>query len=191
MVYDQHAASGSLAAITHEELWLRIQGFLEELVPVAEQAGVALAAHPDDPPMSTMRQQPRLVYQPDLYQRLLDIVPSRSNQLELCVGTLGEMTEGDVYQAVDRYSQQGKIRVHSFAQCRRQGPLLPRDVYRRGRHRYDPHLVYLKEEQLLWRDLARSHTANDLFCALACGHGTHHRLYRGRARHAGQVKGSK
>jgi mannonate dehydratase len=109
MIYDQHAAPGSLAPITHEELWRRLQGFLEEIVPVAEKAGVKLAAHPDDPPMATMRQQPRLVYQPGMYQRLIDIVPSRSNQLELCVGTIGEMTEGDVYQAVDEYSKQGKI----------------------------------------------------------------------------------
>jgi mannonate dehydratase len=59
--------------------------------------------------MPTMRQQPRLVYQPAIYQRLLDAVPSKSNQLELCVGTLAEMTEGDVYDAVDQYSKQGKI----------------------------------------------------------------------------------
>jgi mannonate dehydratase len=109
MVYDQHAAPGSLPAISREELWGRLQRFLEELVPVAEQAGVRLAAHPDDPPMPTIRQQPRLVYQPRMYQRLLDIAPSRSNQLELCVGTLAEMTEDDVYEAVDNYSKQGKI----------------------------------------------------------------------------------
>jgi mannonate dehydratase len=109
MIYDQQAASGALPAITREELWRRLEAFLEELIPVAEQAGVRLAAHPDDPPMPTMRQQPRLVYQPGMYQRLLDAVPSKSNQLELCVGTLAEMTEGDVYDAVDRYSKQGKI----------------------------------------------------------------------------------
>ena len=109
MVYDQHAAPGSLATISREELWGRLQRFLEELVPVAEQAGVRLAAHPDDPPMPTIRQQPRLVYQPRMYQRLLDTVPSKSNQLELCVGTLAEMTEDDVYEAVDNYSKQGKI----------------------------------------------------------------------------------
>jgi mannonate dehydratase len=109
MIYDQHAAAGVLPAITHGELWRRIEGFLEDVIPVAEQAGVRLAAHPDDPPMPIMRQQPRLVYQPGMYQRLLDAVPSRSNQLELCVGTLAEMTEGDVYDAVDQYSKQGKI----------------------------------------------------------------------------------
>ena len=56
-----------------------------------------------------MRGQPRLVYQPGMYQRLIDLAPSPSNALELCVGTLAEMTEGDIYDAVDRYSQQGKI----------------------------------------------------------------------------------
>jgi mannonate dehydratase len=40
---------------------------------------------------------------------LLDLAPSKSNSLELCVGTIAEMTEGDVYEAVDRYSRQGKI----------------------------------------------------------------------------------
>jgi mannonate dehydratase len=59
--------------------------------------------------MPTMRGQPRLVYQPYMYQRLIDLVPSKSNALELCVGTLAEMTEGDIYDAVDRYSRQKKI----------------------------------------------------------------------------------
>ena len=109
MVYDSKAPTGSLPSISHEELWRRLQKFLEEVVPVAEKAGVRLAAHPDDPPMPTMRRQPRLVYQPHMYQRLIDLVPSRSNSLELCVGTMAEMTEGDIYDAVDQYSKQGKI----------------------------------------------------------------------------------
>ena len=109
MVYDRGAPAGSLSTISREELWRRLQGFLDEVIPVAEQSGVRLAAHPDDPPMPTMRQQPRLVYQPHMYQRLIDLAPSRSNTLELCVGTLAEMTEGNIYDAVDRYSKQGKI----------------------------------------------------------------------------------
>ncbi|HET9086336.1 MAG TPA: mannonate dehydratase [Acidobacteriaceae bacterium] len=109
MVYDPHAARGFLAPTTHEELWSRLERFLQEVIPVAEQAGVRIAAHPDDPPMRTMRGQPRLVYQPHMYQRLIDAVSSTSNALELCVGTVAEMTEGDVYQAVEQYSRQGKI----------------------------------------------------------------------------------
>ena len=68
MVYDRNAPAGTLPSISHEELWRRLQRFLEEVIPVAEQSGVRLAAHPDDPPMPTMRQQPRLVYQPHMYQ---------------------------------------------------------------------------------------------------------------------------
>lgn len=109
MVYDRTAPAGNLPSISHDELWGRLERFLEEVVPVAEQSGVQLAAHPDDPPMPTMRQQPRLVYQPHMYQRLINLVPSRNNALELCVGTLAEMTEGDVYDAVDQYSKQQKI----------------------------------------------------------------------------------
>src|SRR5437879_504081 len=101
--------AGTLSPISHEELWRRWQRFLEDMIPVADQSGVQLAAHPDDPPMPTMRGQPRLVYQPHMYQRLLDIAPSRSNALELCVGTIAEMTEGDVYDAVDQYSRRGNI----------------------------------------------------------------------------------
>jgi mannonate dehydratase len=109
MIYDRNAPAGVLPSTAHEELWRRLQRFLEEVIPVAEQSGVQLAAHPDDPPMPTMRQQPRLVYQPHMYQRLIDLAPSPSNRLELCVGTMAEMTEGDIYDAVDRYSRQGKI----------------------------------------------------------------------------------
>jgi mannonate dehydratase len=109
MIYDRAAPPGALPPISREELWGRLQRFLEEIIPVAERAGVRLAAHPDDPPLPTLRQQPRLVYQPGLYQRLIDLVPSKSNSLEFCVGTVAEMAEGDVYEAVDQYSRQGKI----------------------------------------------------------------------------------
>lgn len=109
MIYDPNAAPGTLAPISHEELWRRLQRFLEEIIPVAEESGVRLAAHPDDPPMRWMRQQPRLVYQPRMYQKLIDLVPSSSNMLELCVGTLAEMTEDNIYDAIDSYSRQGKI----------------------------------------------------------------------------------
>ena len=109
MIYDQNAAPGTLPPVSHKELWRRLERFLEDVIPVAEQSGVRLAAHPDDPPMPAMRGQSRLVYQPHMYQRLLDAVPSRNNALELCVGTIAEMTEGTVYDAVDTYSQQGKI----------------------------------------------------------------------------------
>ncbi|QCX40409.1 TIM barrel protein [Aureibaculum algae] len=109
MVYDENAPEGTLPKINHDELWNRLQYFLNEILPVAEEAGVKMAAHPDDPPMPYVRNTPRLVYQPDMYQKLIDMKPSPSNNLEFCLGSIAEMTEGDVYEATNTYSKQGKI----------------------------------------------------------------------------------
>ena len=109
MVVDPDAPPGVLAPVAPEELWRRLERFLAEILPVAEAAGVKLAAHPDDPPMPTIRGQPRLVYQPRLYQKLLDLHPSPANTLEFCIGSLAEMTEGDIYDVVDHYSRQQRL----------------------------------------------------------------------------------
>jgi len=109
MIYDSNAAPGTVPPATQDELWQRLSDFLEAIVPVAEEAGVTLAAHPDDPPLPTIRAQPRLVYQPRLYQKLLDLKPSPRNALEFCVGSLAEMTEGDIYETVETYARQNKI----------------------------------------------------------------------------------
>ena len=114
MVYDENAPEGTIPHITHDELWTRLQYFLNELIPVAEEAGVKMAAHPDDPPLPYVRNTPRLVFQPDLYQKLIDMKPSASNNLEFCLGSIAEMTDGDVYEATDNYSKQKKVAYIHF-----------------------------------------------------------------------------
>lgn len=122
-VYDPSAPAGTIGAITPDQLWSRLEYFLKELVPVATEAGVRLAAHPDDPPLPTLRGTPRLVYKPELYQRLLDVVPSYYNALEFCQGTVAEMNgEMDVYEAIDRYAAQGRIAYVHFRNVRGKVP---------------------------------------------------------------------
>ena len=122
MIYDPEAKGGVVPPATHAQLWARLQDFLEAILPVAEAAGVVMAAHPDDPPTPFLRQQPRLVYQPALYQKLLDLRPSSSNALEFCLGSLAEMTEGDVYEATEQYSRQGKLAYVHFRNVRGKVP---------------------------------------------------------------------
>lgn len=122
MVYDAAAAPGVVPAITHGELWQRLGRFLDDVLPVAESAGVKLALHPDDPPLPTVRGQPRLVYQPDMYQKVVDLNPSSANTFEFCLGTLAEMTEGDIYEAVQRYSAQGRLGYVHFRNIRGKVP---------------------------------------------------------------------
>ncbi len=112
MIVDSSAPDTPLPPVSSAQLWSRLERFLHEVLPVAESAGVRLAAHPDDPPLPTLRQTPRLVYQPHHYQRLIEINPSPANTLELCVGSIAEMIspEGsDVYTAVETYARQNRI----------------------------------------------------------------------------------
>ncbi|MGI8482771.1 MAG: mannonate dehydratase [Thermomicrobiales bacterium] len=122
MQYKADAEPGTIPPVTTEQLWGRLTEFLEAVVPVAEEAGVRLAAHPDDPPMPTIRGHARLVNQPHLFPRLLDTVPSHANALEFCQGTISEMTEGNVYEAIDRYSRQGNIAYVHFRNVRGKVP---------------------------------------------------------------------
>ena len=125
MIYDNHAPAGTIPSITHEELWSRLQRFLAEILPVAEEAGVKLAAHPDDPPLPTVRAQPRLVYQPHHYQKLIDLDPSPANTLEFCIGSLAEMIpqgNEDIYDIIEQYSAQRRLGYVHFRNVRGKVP---------------------------------------------------------------------
>lgn len=121
-VVDADAPQGVLAPVSETELWQRFEYFLREIMPVAEEAGVVMALHPDDPPLPTLRGTARLVYQPRLYQKVFDLAPSANNQAEFCLGTLAEMTEGDIYATVENYSSQGKVAYVHFRNVRGKVP---------------------------------------------------------------------
>jgi len=122
MTYDPNASAGDIGTVTSEQMWQRLEYFLKAVIPVAEEAGVRLAAHPDDPPMPVLRGTARLIHQPRLYQKLLDLYPSHYNALEFCQGTLAEMTEDDLYTHIDKYSKQGSIAYVHFRNVRGKVP---------------------------------------------------------------------
>ncbi|MBC8164108.1 MAG: mannonate dehydratase [Roseiflexaceae bacterium] len=116
--YDPNGANGTVAPVSPEALWARYTAFLDELLPVAEEAGVTLALHPDDPPLPTLRGTARLVHTPDGYGRVLDYHPSPRHGMEFCIGTLSEMPGGNIYDMVDRYSRTGRIGYIHFRNVR-------------------------------------------------------------------------
>jgi mannonate dehydratase len=118
-----HAVAGAVPQTVDEPtLWARLEWFLRELVPVAEEAGVRLAAHPDDPPVERLRGTARLVNSHAKYDRLLGIMPSRANALEYCVGSLAEMPEGDIYETTRRFAGSGAIAYVHFRNVRGRVP---------------------------------------------------------------------
>lgn len=121
-LFDPEHSRQVVAPVSEEEIRQRFQAFLNEMVPVAEAAGVRLALHPDDPPMPALRGAHRLAYTPDRYAAILDAYPSPANTLELCLGTVAEMAEGNVYDLVDHVSQKGRIGYIHFRNVRGKVP---------------------------------------------------------------------
>lgn len=81
--------------LNEEGLFENFAYFLKRVVPVAEEAGVYLALHPDDPPWSIFN-LPRIVRDKDTIQRILDVVDSPHNGLTFCTGSLGSRPDNDL-----------------------------------------------------------------------------------------------
>lgn len=103
--------------VTEQQLWDGMARFLEAVVPVAEEVGVTLAVHPDDPPISPIRNVGRILTSPDALQRVLDLVPSPANQLTFCQGSIATMN-ADIPAEIRRFGSQGKIGFVHFRDVR-------------------------------------------------------------------------
>ena len=104
----QQAPESDLGPIGEEQLWETLGYFLRRVVPAAEEAGVRLAMHPDDPPVSPIRGVGRIMRSIDNYQRLLDLVPSPMNGITLCQGNFSLMT-ADLPAAIRQFTSQHKV----------------------------------------------------------------------------------
>lgn len=91
------------------ELWQNFEYFLTRIIPAAEEVGLKMALHPDDPPVSPIGGAACLFIDVDAFQRVLDMVPSPSNGLLFCHGCYTEMLGQNVFDAIRHFGNQGKI----------------------------------------------------------------------------------
>ncbi len=107
----------ALDPVDEDHLWENLEYFLRRVVPVAEEAGVRLALHPDDPPLSPIRGVARIIRSLDALQRAAELVPSEYNGITFCQGNVALMTD-DVPAAIRRFGERGRIHFVHFRDVR-------------------------------------------------------------------------
>lgn len=91
-----------------EGLWKNVEHFLQEVIPVAEECGVVMAIHPDDPPYPIFG-LPRIITNEENLDRFLQLVNSPANALTLCTGSLGCAKSNDIPAMVRKYAKANRI----------------------------------------------------------------------------------
>lgn len=104
---DVQAHLSEYGAISADQLRQHFIDFLEEVVPVAEDVGIRLCCHPDDPPFALLG-LPRIMSTEADYAQMLKAVDSPANGMTLCSGSLGARPDNDLPGMMDRLGD----RVH-------------------------------------------------------------------------------
>lgn len=96
------------AKVGEEGLWANLEYFLKEVIPVAEECGVKMAIHPDDPPYPIFG-LPRIITNEANIDRFLSLYDSEYNGLTFCTGSYGCASSNDIPRMVRKYSAMNRI----------------------------------------------------------------------------------
>ncbi|WP_208559875.1 mannonate dehydratase [Marinilactibacillus kalidii] len=80
--------------IDEEKLWENLTYFIKEIIPIAEEAKVKMAIHPDDPPYSIFG-LPRIITDEEALKRFVELYDSPYNGVTLCVGSFASDPKND------------------------------------------------------------------------------------------------
>jgi len=107
---------------THEEMWASYRYYMERILPVAEEAGVRLALHPDDPPVESLGGVARIFGSFEAFRQAMEEFDSPMHGLDFCMGCWSEMGPEGVLPAVRYFGSRGKIAYIHFRDVQGQVP---------------------------------------------------------------------
>jgi len=94
--------------VSEETIWRNLEYFLRAVMPVAEEVGMKMALHPDDPPLSPLRGIGRILTSADAFRRVLSLYPSPLNGITFCQANFRLMGE-DIAALTAEWCAQKKI----------------------------------------------------------------------------------
>lgn len=94
--------------ISEDAMWSHYKYFLKAVIPVAEEAGVRMGLHPDDPPVSPLRGIGRILTSADSMRRAQALSTSPSHGVTFCQGCFTTMGT-DVPALAQEFAQQGRL----------------------------------------------------------------------------------
>lgn len=112
-----HSVLTPCGIVTEEDMWRNFEYLQRAIVPVAEEAGVKLALHPDDPPVPAIRGISRFLTSADNIEKAINLVPSPNMGITMCQGSYQAMGE-DVVECIYRFGRQKKINFVHFRDTR-------------------------------------------------------------------------
>ena len=103
--------------LTDDDMWANYTYFIKAAAPVAEEAGVKLALHPDDPQVPVIAGVARIMRSPEAFRRALEIADSPALGLKYCTGCFSQMG-ADVEKEIRYFGGLGKIYLVDFRNIR-------------------------------------------------------------------------
>ena len=98
---------------SEEEFWENYSYFIKGILPVAQQCGVTVSCHPNDPPVDKIGGVPHLLKSVEAYQKAFDIYPCENHKVTMCLGNMEEMG-GDLFEKIKYFGERNKIHYVHF-----------------------------------------------------------------------------
>jgi mannonate dehydratase len=113
----KNAPPTGFGTLSEEQVWNNYRYFMDRVMPVAEEAKVKMALHPDDPPISPVLGISRVFTSVENFDRALEMYPSKYHGLTFCQGCFSEMGV-DIPKTIHHFGDRGRIFFAHFRDVR-------------------------------------------------------------------------